>query len=65
MMLIALVVYTWLFCFLLSQLVTAHERYSFTWRQCHGKRVLYVRSRATGRVVMHTRNVWDVLSLGV
>ncbi len=65
MFLIALVVYTFLFCLCLSQLVTATERYTFTWRQCHGKRVLYVRSRATGRVIMHTRNLWDVLSLGI
>ena len=57
--------YTFLLYLLCHQMVNAHERYSFTWRQCHGKRVIYVRSRKTGRVVLHTRNVWDLLSLGV
>ncbi len=63
MVIIAIVVYAWLFVFFVSQLVSAHEKYSFTWRQCHGKRTIYVRSRKTGRVALHTRNLWDLMSL--
>lgn len=65
MSLIAMVVYAWLLCLLAAQYVTACERYTFTWRKCHGRRTMYVRSRQTGRVVLHTRNLWDVLSLGI
>lgn len=57
----------WLFILVLMgcQLRTACKRVRFERRQCHGKWYLYVRSRATGRVIGHTRNLWEVLSYGI
>lgn len=64
-MVIAILGYAALFILALYQWNIACSRYTFTVRQTHGKRCVYVRSRATGRVTMQTRNVFDLLSLGV
>lgn len=64
-MIILLVGYSFLFVLLAHQLMTAYERHTFTVRRTHGKRCIYVRSRKTGRVVMQTRNLWDILGLGI
>lgn len=57
----------WIFLIALGchQLQTAHKRVRFERRQCHGKWYLYVRCRRTGRVIGHTRNLWEVLSYGI
>lgn len=63
----SLAIFGWLFivCVLVHQFRVARSRYTFALRMTHGKRRVYVRSRKTGRVVMQTRNVFDVLSLGI
>lgn len=65
MIIVALV--GWIFLVLLGvhQYRNALTRVRFERRQCHGKWYLYVRCRKTGRVVGHTRNLWEVLSYGI
>lgn len=65
MAIIALVVYVFLAVLLAHQWVIAHERYKFERRLSHGRRVWYVRSRKTGRVIAHARGFWDIVGLGV
>lgn len=62
---VALLGYAFIFMVMLYQLNVACVRYRFELRMTHGKRRLYVRSRATGRIIGQCPGLWDVLILGI
>lgn len=65
MVAIAVCGYVFIVALMVGQYRRAARGHRFELRRTHGKRFIYVRSLATGRVIMQTRNMWDLLSLGI